>query len=188
MDDLEIFRLEDYFKSLEAEGRRALEQSGISTDRIVFERAADMRYVGQEHAVAVRIPGNVGDENARAEIKRLFDEAHDLRYSHSAPEESADIVSLRVSAIGRLQKPQFPKIPEGDTTPPAAAHRSMRTVIFEGAGAVRAAVFDRTKLLQRNVINGPAIIEEAASTTLVEPGDIVAVNAYGHLIMQLGTV
>jgi N-methylhydantoinase A len=186
MDDLEMFQFEDQFKNLEAEGRRALETSGISTDRIVFERAADMRYVGQEHAVAVRMPANVGDESARAEIKRLFDQAHDLRYSHSAPEESADIVSLRVSAIGRLGKPQFPKIPQGDPTPPAAARRGTRSVIFEGAGRLEAAVFDRTKLLHGNVINGPAIIEEVASTTVVEPGDTVTVNAYGHLIMHLG--
>jgi N-methylhydantoinase A len=186
MDDLEMFTLEDQFKNLEAEGRRALEESGISTDRIVFERAADMRYVGQEHAVAVRMPANVGDENARAEIKRLFDQAHDLRYSHSAPEESADIVSLRVSAIGRLGKPRFPKIPQGDTTPPAVGRRGTRSVIFEGSGALEAAVFDRTKLLAGNIINGPAIIEEVASTTVVEPGDTVTVNAFGHLVMALG--
>src|SRR3989442_6017775 len=121
MDDLEMFELEDEFKKLEAEGRQALEDSGIPTDQIVFERAADMRYVGQEHAVAVQMPANVGDETARAEIKRRFDEAHELRYSHSAPEESGDIVSLRVSAIGRLSKPQFPKISQGDITPPATA-------------------------------------------------------------------
>jgi len=186
MDDLEMFELEDQFKNLEAEGRRTLEESGIPTDRIVFERAADMRYVGQEHAVAVRMPAKVGDESARAEIKRLFDAAHDLRYSHSAPEESADIVSLRVSAIGRLGKPQFPKILQGETTPPTEARRGKRSVIFEGSGALEAAVFDRTKLLQGNVINGPAIIEEVASTTVVEPGDMVTVNAYGHLVMQLG--
>ena len=186
MDDLEMFQLEDQFKNLEAEGRRALESSGIPTDRIVFERAADMRYVGQEHAVAVRMPANVGDESARAEIKRLFDQAHDLRYSHSAPEESADIVSLRVSAIGRLGKPQFPKIPQGDAIPPAAARRGTRSVIFEGSGALEATVFDRTKLLQGNVIDGPAIIEEVASTTVVELGDTVMVNAFGHLVMTLG--
>jgi N-methylhydantoinase A len=184
MDDMEMAELEEQFKTLEAEGRRALQTSGITTDRIVFERSADMRYVGQEHAVAVRMPANVRDESARQEIKRLFDEAHDLRYSHSAPEESADIVSLRVSAIGRLEKPQFPKIPESTATPPAA-QRGTRAVIFEGAGSVEAKVFDRTKLLAGNVIAGPAIIEEAASTTIVEPGDTVTVNSYGHLIMKL---
>ena len=186
MDDLEMAELEDEFKKLEAEGRKALEASGIPTERIVFERAADMRYVGQEHAVAVRVPAAVGDETARAEIKKLFDDAHELRYSHSAPGESADIVSLRVSAIGRLGKPEFPRIPPGDPAPPPAARRGTRSVIFEGSGALEAAVFDRTKLLQDNMIPGPAIIEEAASTTVVEPGDTVTVNAYGHLVMQLG--
>jgi N-methylhydantoinase A len=47
-------------------------------------------------------------------------------------------------------------------------------------------VFDRTKLLQGNLIEGPAIIEEVASTTVVEPGDTVTVNEFGHLIMTLG--
>src|SRR6185503_11772373 len=118
------------------EGRVALEASGIPTNRIFFERAADMRYVGQEHAVAVRMPANAGDESARAEIKRLFDEAHELRYSHSAPEESADIVSLRVSAIGRLGKPQFAQIAQGEVRPPASSRRGARAVLFEGAGAL----------------------------------------------------
>jgi N-methylhydantoinase A len=185
LDDLEMYELEADFEKLEAEGRQALERSGIPTDRIIFERAADMRYIGQEHAVAVRIPASVADETARTEIKRLFDEAHERRYSHSAPEESADIVSLRVSAIGRLGKPQFPKIPQGKPAP-VAARRGTRSVSFEGAGFVQTGVFDRTKLLQGNVIHGPAIIEEAASTTVVEPGDIVTVNAFGHLVMQLG--
>lgn len=186
MDDLEMFELEDQYKKLEAEGRAALRDSGIPTDRIVFERAADMRYVGQEHAVAVRIPAHVGDESARAEIKRLFDEAHELRYSHSAPDESADIVSLRVSAIGRLDKPRFARIARGEKDPPARGRRGARKISFDGAVAVQALVYDREKLLHGNVIDGPAIIEEAASTTVVEPGDTVTVNEFGHLIIQLG--
>jgi N-methylhydantoinase A len=188
MDDLAMAELEAQFKKLEAEGRQALEESGIPAERIAFERAADMRYVGQEHAVAVRMPADVGNEAARAEVKRRFDEAHDLRYSHSAPEESADIVSLRVSAIGRLNKPVIPQIPKGDATPPTAARRGTRSVIFEGAGALQATVFDRTQLQAGNVINGPAIIEEPASTTVVEPGDTVTVNEYGHLVLELGVI
>jgi N-methylhydantoinase A len=187
MDDLEMFQLEDQFQKLEAEGRQALDAAGIPPDRIVFERAADMRYVGQEHAVAVRMPASAGDESARAEIKRRFDDAHELRYSHSAPEESADIVSLRVSAIGRLGKPQFAQIAEGEATPPANSRRGIRKVLFEGAGALESPVYDRARLLQGNVIPGPAIIEEVASTTVVEPGDTVTVNGFGHLIMQLNS-
>jgi N-methylhydantoinase A len=177
--------LEAQFKALEDEGRKALLDSGIPLDRIAFERAADMRYVGQEHAVAVGMPADVSDEAARAEVKRRFDDAHDLRYSHSAPEESADIVSLRVSAIGCLTKPVFRQIPKGDAIPPDAARRGERTVIFDAAGTMSAPVYDRAQLLQGNVIAGPAIIEEVASTTVVEPGDTVTVNQYGHLLMEL---
>ena len=181
-----MVELEDHFLKLEAEGRRALERSGIPADRMVFERAADMRYVGQEHAVAVRVPAKVADETARQEIKRLFDDAHAERYSHSAPGESADVVSLRVSAIGRLGKPEFPRIGAGGPAPEGATRRGTRSVVFEGHGALQAAVFDRARLLSANAIQGPAIIEEAASTTIVAPGDTVTVNAFGHLIMQLG--
>jgi len=186
LDDLAMSKLEAQFKALEDEGRNALLESGIAVDRIAFERAADMRYVGQEHAVAVGMPANVGDEAARGEVKRRFDEAHDLRYSHSAPEESADIVSLRVSAIGRLTKPVIRQILKGEATPPDAARRGERLVNFDAAGSLTARVYDRAQLLQGNVITGPAIIEEIASTTVVEPGDSVTVNPYGHLVMQLG--
>jgi N-methylhydantoinase A len=185
MDDLEMVELEEQFQKLEAEGAQALRESGIATDRVVFERAADMRYVGQEHAVAVRMPAHVGEEAAREEIKRLFDAAHELRYSHSAPDESADIVSLRVSAIGRLAKPEFPQIPRGEAAPPAEARRGTRAVTFEGSGTVDATVYDRAKLLHGNTIDGPAIIEESASTTVIEPGDRVTVNAFGHLVIEL---
>jgi N-methylhydantoinase A len=185
LDDLEMSELEIQFKKLEAEGRKAMEESGIPTDRIVFERAADMRYVGQEHAVAVRMPAFVGDEAGRVEVKRRFDQAHDLRYSHSAPEESTDIVSLRVSAIGRLNKPEFPRIAQGEATPPVSAKRGERAVNFEGDGALLAQVYNRAKLLAGNIFEGPAIIEEIASTTIVEPGDRVTVNEYGHLVMEI---
>ncbi len=188
LDDLAMSELEAQFNALEDQGRKALLESGIALDRIVFERAADMRYVGQEHAVAVGMPANVADESARAEVKRRFDVAHELRYSHSAPEESADIVSLRVSAIGCLTKPLFRQIPKGDATPPTAARRGERMVNFDAAGTVIVPVYDRAELLQGNVIAGPAIIEEAASTTVVEPGDLVTVNQYGHLVMQLGNL
>ena len=71
-------------------------------------------------------------------------------------------------------------------TPPVNARRGVRSVIFEGTGAVEAPVYDRDKLLHGNSIRGPAIIEEVASTTVVEPGDTVTVNEYGHLVMELG--
>jgi N-methylhydantoinase A len=186
LDDLSMSELEAQFQRLEVEGRAALERSGISTDQVLFERAADMRYLGQEHAVAVRLLAHVGSEADRHKIKRLFDEAHQVRYSHSAPEESADVVSLRVSAIGRLGKPALPEILHGGHEPPESARKPSRTVVFAGHGEQHTAVYERAALLAGNTIDGPAVIEEAASTTVVEPGDQVTVNPFGQLVLQLG--
>jgi N-methylhydantoinase A len=188
LDDIDMAELETEFQQLEAEGRAALlQEAGMDTNRVVFERACDMRYIGQEHSVAVRVPAHVGNEADRDTIKRLFDDAHQLRYSHSAPDESADVVSLRVSAIGLLTKPRLPEIAEGGDVPPDSARKGSRTVVFARQGEQEAAVFDRADLLSGNTIQGPAVIEEPAATTIVEPGDSVTVNRFGHLVMTLQT-
>lgn len=185
LDDVDMQTLEREFQTLEAEGRAALAGSGIVADGVMFERAADMRYVGQEHTVAVRVPAHVGDETDRATIKQLFDEVHQQRFSHSAPNESADVVSLRVTAIGQLAKPQLPRIAAGDRTPPATAQKGTRTILFAGFGEQTTTVWERSALLAGNVIQGPAVIEEPASTTVVEPGDVATVNNFGHLLIRL---
>ena len=134
---------------------------------------------------SVALPANIGDANDREVVKRLFDEAHQVRYSHSAPEESADVVSLRVTAIGRLVKPELPSIATGGVTPVEAARRPSRRVTFAESEPVETAVYDRERLLSGNVIQGPAVIEEASSTTILEPGDTATVNQYGHLVIHV---
>lgn len=96
------------------------------------------------------------------------------------------MVSVRVSAIGRLSKPPLPEIAAGSRTSLEVARRGTRAVVFDGRGALPAHVFDRAQLLQGNMIAGPAIIEEAASMTVIGPEDTVEVNAFGHLVMRLG--
>jgi N-methylhydantoinase A len=148
--------------------------------------------VGQEHAVAVAIPALLQGEESRRHLKELFDAAHDQRYSHSAPEEEADVVSIRVSARGRLPKPALPPASneqraagnERSPEPPPAAERSPRSVIFDSS-PVLCRVFDRARLAPGNRIRGPALIEEAASVTVLGPGDSAVVNEFGHLVISL---
>jgi N-methylhydantoinase A len=186
LDSVEMPELEAQYRRLEDEGRAALEASGIATDDVAFERAADMRYVGQEHAVSVRMPASVALEDARGEMKRRFDAAHQQHYSHSASAEPADVVSLRVTAIGRLAKPALREIDHGGMLPAAAARTADRSVTFDGHGPVSTAVYDRARLLEGNVIEGPAVIEEDASTTLVSPRDVATINRYGHIVLRIG--
>jgi N-methylhydantoinase A len=186
LDDVTMAALEDQFQRLEDEGGAALIDSGVPADAIVFERAIDMRYSGQEHSVGVRVPGDLGGETARAAVKHRFDEAHGLRYGHSASDEPAELVSLRVSAIGRLPKPALAEVASGGTEPLEVARREDRAVILAGR-ELNVPVFDRDKLLAGNVIGGPAIVEETASTTVLPPGWTLTVNRYGQLDMTLAS-
>jgi N-methylhydantoinase A len=184
--DLDLTELERLYRELEQQGIDALAAAGIPADQSAFERAADMRYVGQEHSVAINVPSKVDSEEVRQAIKRAFDEAHELRFSHSAPEEPAELVSLRVSVFGRLTKPDLPKAPSGGADPPATARRGSRDIVLdEHTRAVSCALYDRRELLSGNVVRGPAVIEEPASSTLLGPGDRAEVNPYGHLLIEL---
>ena len=101
--------------------------------------------------------------------------------------EAADVVSLRISAIGLLTKPRLPEIAEGAEAPTDRARKGSRIVVFAGYGEEEAAVYERAELLSRNTIQGPAVIEEPAATTILEPGDSLKVNRFGHLVMTLRT-
>jgi N-methylhydantoinase A len=173
------------FQAMEDEGRDAVRRSGIATADVTVSRAADMRYVGQEHAVTVELPLELFREEDRGGIKRRFDATHDIRYGHAAEREPAEIVSLRSAITGVLTKPRFEPIATGGAVPVPEAARGSRPVSFDGRGFVSTPTFDRAKLLAGNHIAGPALGEEHASTTVVFPGDELTVDTFGNLVMQM---
>jgi len=180
--------MERIFGELETEGRDAIASAAVKPERITVKRAADMRYVGQEHAVTVDLPIEVFEKQDRAAIKRHFDEMHELRYGTSAPAERAEIVSLRTTVTGVMRKPPQEKVAAGDTSPPAAAHTGKRKVYFgEAGGFIDTPTFARAHLLARNRIEGPALIEEHASTTVVLPGAVAEVDDFGNLVIAVGS-
>ena len=135
-----------------------------------MKRAADMRYVGQEHAVTVDLPMKVFEKQDRAAIKRHFDEMHCMRYGTCAPNERAEIVSLRTTVAGLMSKPPPEKIGRGGARRPRRRSPAGDRSIFDGR-FVETRMFQRSALLAGNRIKGPALIEEHASTTVLMPGD-----------------
>lgn len=188
LEGLSFDEIEAIYKEMEDEGRAAISASQIRPEEVVFERAADMRYVGQEHAVTVDLPHAYFEGKDRAAIKNHFDEVHKVRYGTSAPKEPADIVSLRVTVMGRMAKPPRNEVASGGETPDAAALRAHKPVYFRSAGDyVSTPVYKRDLLKNRNVIQGPALVEEHASTTVVQPGDTVVVDQFGNLQISIGS-
>jgi len=180
--------IEAVYQGMEQEGREAIATSQIRPEEITFERAADMRYVGQEHAVTVDLPHHYFTQRDRAGIKGHFDEVHRVRYGTSAPKEQADIVSLRVTVMGRMRKPPRHEVSEGSAQVDARALRTHKPVYFRSARHfVSTPVFRRDLLRSGNVIAGPALVEEHASTTVVQPGDELRVDPFGNLQIFIGS-
>src|SRR4051812_36581161 len=153
--------MEKFYAEMETRGREAVQRSGIAVAGTSVQRAADMRYVGQEHAVTVELPVELFRAEDRDGIKRRFDSVHETRYGYSAPAEKAEIVSLRTAITGLLRKPTFEPITVGEAMPPPAAFRGTREVYFAEAGrAVDTPTYDRAALLANNRIAGPVLIEE----------------------------
>jgi N-methylhydantoinase A len=110
-----------------------------------------------------------------------------VRYGTSAPAEPADLVSLRMTVLGTMRKPPRQSVGEGDAMPDADSLRGHKQVYFRSSGFVSTPVYRRHLLRSGNAIQGPALIEEHASTTVVQPNDSVLVDAFGNLQISIGS-
>ena len=124
--DAPFDEIEAVFKELEQNGRDAIAATSVKPHEIVVKRALDMRYVGQEHPVTVELPVRIFQKQNRTAIKRHFDNDHMQRYGTSAPNENAEIVSLRVTVAGLMRKPPQEKIKKGISRPPKSASTGTR--------------------------------------------------------------
>ncbi len=176
--------MEEIFAEMERQGRATVSR-GQTLSGVAVERSADMRYVGQEHAVTVELPIHLFTSQDRDGIKKLFDAVHQTRYGFSVATEKAEIVSLRSAIIGEMRKPPFEHIAKGGAEADAGAFRGKRPVYFASSGFVDTPTYDRLTLKAGNQIAGPALIEEHASTTVLHPGDTAEVDAFGDLVITV---
>jgi N-methylhydantoinase A len=184
LDSASFPAMEDIFAEMERQGRETVGR-GQTLTGIDIERSADMRYVGQEHAVTVDLPVELFRNQDRAGIKARFDAVHQTRYGFSVAAEKAEIVSLRSAIIGQMKKPAFEHIAKAGPDPDKAAFHGKRPVYFASTGFVDTSTYDRPALKAGNKIAGPALIEEHASTTVAHPGDQVEVDAFGDLVITV---
>jgi N-methylhydantoinase A len=182
--EADFAEMEAIFADMEARGRETVTR-GQGISETVATRAADMRYVGQEHAVTVDLPLDLFARADREGIKRRFDAVHEVRYGFSVPPEKAEIVSLRSAIVGALRKPAFEPVARGGPEPGADAFRGRRPVYFASTGFVETPTWHRPALQAGNTIAGPALIEEHASTTVMHPGDRMTVDDFGDLVIDI---
>lgn len=178
-----IVDLQTMLDRLEQDAALWLGKEKVPIGRRVLLRSADMRYPLQNYEINVTLP--MGPIHA-SWLKRAcdaFHAAHQRLYSYCDRGEQVQLVNLRVAAIGQTEHAK-PRLLERGSANPKAAQKSERKVRFQESSELQTCpIFERDRLLAGNEVWGPAVIEQADSTTLVPPSFKALVDPHGRLIM-----
>jgi N-methylhydantoinase A len=183
-DRIDHAHVTNVLTELEREARGALRQEGIASDRVVILRSADMRYLGQEHTVRVALPGGLVSSDSIPQIEERFHQLHEQHYTFrlSSPVE---LVNFHVAALGLVEKPALRKLePHG-----LSRHQALkghRQVDFDELGRHESAIYEREHLGAGARVEGPAVVEEPAASTVLFPDDRLSVDDYGNLLVEVG--
>jgi len=177
---LHVARLREKFQRMEDKAAALLCDEGFASEQILIQRALDLRYRGQ--AFELSIPVQMGDSLRR--ITQQFHSRFQERYGHSHPEQEVEVVNLRLSSFGVVEKPLLPPL-ASERASFARARKDERIVFFHGR-FLETPIFDRELLPPDQGVDGPAIIEERGATTVIPPGWMVKVDSYGNLLMNRG--
>jgi len=184
LDKADVAVINTMLDDLETRVRGIFAKENVGDSEIAISYELDLRYVGQEHTLAVDISAPIA-ETDKPTIAEAFDDLHLQIYGHNAPVEPKEIVSLKVIGIGKVTKPVLERIRVGDETPPAEAQLKKRNIYVGNGKYILFSIYYRDKLLAGNAISGPAVIEEITATTVVEAGQTCRVDEYGNLIISL---
>ena len=151
-----------------------------------FRFFADLRYVGQEHALQIAVDDAAALTGDLDALRRRFHAEHDKRYGQAAIEESLEIVNVRLVVTAARADTLAETWLTAPWTPEGVIEERRRDVIFaDPAKPLSARILWRPALPVGFTFEGPAVIEEPNSTILIHPGDRVTVDPSGHLIVDL---
>lgn len=165
--------VESFYKEMEQESIRVLNQQNINTDQIKFQHTADIRYSGQEYTVNVAY-----EQGELIELSNRFHQAHRDIYGHNNPLGITEIVNLRVTALGELEKADFTRQEKAHEV--EANPLSVKNVVWN-TKEEQTSVFSTGDLRFGNHFNGPAIVEDKNSTIVIPPKFNIKIDEYENI-------
>jgi N-methylhydantoinase A len=169
------------FADLRRQATEDVSQEGLDLKALRLRQQLDLRYLHQGYNLTVEAPDGEVKEAHKQGIKSAFDALHRRTYGASAPEEEAELVTLRLVAEVPVPHLRLPRIAPG----PIADARMERRPLYDltRGGFAEAWVYDRTRLGAHDRIIGPAIVEQYDSTTVVLAGQSLTVDDFGNLLI-----
>ncbi len=185
IDDINLEELRRIFDQLEAKGRVQLEAENFAPEEMELLWSADMRYEGQSYELNINMKRKTNLERTDlVQLVKAFNEEHRRLYAYSSEDETVQVVNVRATAVGKTPPVQMKKV-ELSAGDGLEALKTPRKVYFEGKGFIEVPVYERDLLQPGHFFNGPAIVEEHISSTVVPPAATCQIDQYGTLIIKL---
>ncbi|TFG09155.1 hydantoinase/oxoprolinase family protein [Candidatus Heimdallarchaeota archaeon] len=147
-----------------------------------FEYSLDMRYVGQSDFLTLNIEYPLTAEQL-VKIINQFQILHNQNYSWFDKDLQVEIVNTSVSGIGLVPRIKLPKLNMGEEKLPNDAYKTSRKVNFDGEWT-DTPVYEKSQLLAKNILEGPCIIDQLDTTTVIPPNVIGTVDRLGYILME----
>lgn len=177
--------IDNKWSELETTAQNVLNEEGFNEQDIVFTKTVDMRYKGQEHTVKVPYPQQTWSDEVKQSLSDAFHELHETTYSYKLMDNEMEIVNIHLTALGKVRKNKLKKLSQLEMESDYIIEE--RNVLYEEEGWLTVNVYDRSKLHAGFQIEGPAIIEEATSSTILYSDQTLVVDEFGNLIITLHT-
>ena len=173
--------IEKEFSKLEKEAVNRLLTEGVQHKDMVLKRSIDMQYSGQWRSLNVPVakPFNSIDDAVEGFLAQ-----HKREYKYVRDEAQIEIFRLNLSAVGVTPKVDLPRSEIVYSEPKA---ENFRDVVFGGT-FYRTAIFKRQNLKSGAQINGPAVIYQLDSTTVIPPNAVASLDTYQNIIIKFGGI
>lgn len=184
---LDVARVAGDCAEMEAELAARFADDGVPAAEVEYLRSGDLRYVGQGYELKVPLPSGPIDAAGMAQVWEDFHAAHAAEYGHAFRESPIELVNVRVTGRGPLPKLAAMTAPAGGSLEAALVRQS--DCVFRGAGGLethKTPVYRRDQLPVDTPFDGPAILLQKDSTTVVPPLARAVVHPSGSIIITLG--
>ena len=172
-------RATQVLKTLVDEAVADLRTQGYAENVQIF-RSLEMRYLGQNYELELPIGFDTFTPETTAALWEQFHAAHKTRFGFDIPGEVIEIVNFSATVVSVTPKPVFRELEPATAEPKPVEIRSVHYV----DGRQTVSVFRRDALRAGHRIAGPAIVEETASVTVLNPGHLLVVDRFGNLVIE----
>ena len=177
--------LDGLYAEMTAQGVEALKRVGADPNQITRELSADMRYVGQGRELTVALPEELLASRDPELLVKVFYADYQRLYSRCLTDVPVEALSWRLVVRAPAPKVSLAHRAADGASLANARKKPRRVYYYDIQDFVETQVYDHDRLMPGALIEGPAIIEQRASTAVAGPGDRVTSDAYLNLTIEL---